>query len=228
MRNCGDRFRNFSSQRRVRGYYRLEEDEQESHDHMRENLPAIIMSGEKDKVVGIEVEENHVYFYCPVGDRESLELVRIIRRLDIEMNYLADRIGLENNPPIHLHIHSPGGDIFSALNVCDVIKRCRTPIYTYVEGSAASAATLISCSGTKRFITQNAFMLVHQPQIVWAGKHDEFIDEIENQKNILFSIKGVYLESTNLKEEELEDLLKHELWIPSDKCVEMGLVDEIY
>jgi len=186
-----------------------------------------MMSEGKDKPAGIEVEENHVYFYCPVLEREALELVRILRRLDIEMSYLANRIGLEKNPPIHLHIYSPGGDIFAGLSICDVITKCSTDVYTYIEGSAASAATMISCCGKKRFITQNSFMLIHQPQIMWAGKHDEFIDEIENQKIIYATVKQIYLDRTKMDEEQLDEMLKHELWLPSKKCLELGLVDEI-
>ena len=70
-------------------------------------------------------------------------------------------------------------------------------------------------------------MLIHQPQIVWAGKHDEFIDEIENQKNIFQTVKEIYLETTKIKEEELDELLKHELWLPAEKCLKLGLVDKI-
>jgi ATP-dependent protease ClpP protease subunit len=81
--------------------------------------------------------------------------------------------------------------------------------------------------GKKRFITKNSFMLIHQPQIFWAGKHDEFIDEIENQKNIFETVKNIYLETTKMKEEELEDLLRHELWLTSSRCLELGLVDAI-
>tara|TARA_R110000824_G_scaffold60853_2_gene162317 strand:+ start:7586 stop:8149 length:564 start_codon:yes stop_codon:yes gene_type:complete len=176
---------------------------------------------------GIEVEENHIYFYTTVSDKEALELVRILRRLDIEMGYLAARIGLKKNPPIHLHIQSAGGDVFSGLNICDAIDSCKTDVYTYVEGSAASAATLIAARGKKRFISKRSFMLIHQPQILWAGKHDEFIDEIENQKNIFQTIKKVYLDTTKIEDDDLEELLKHELWLPAEKCLELGLVDSV-
>jgi ATP-dependent protease ClpP protease subunit len=191
------------------------------------SMSSFLLASEKDKATGIEVEENHIYFYAPVTEKESLELVRILRRLDVEMGYLAARIGLKKNPPIHLHIHSPGGDIFSGLNICDAIDGIKTDVFTYVEGSAASAATLISSRGKKRFISKRSFMLIHQPQILWAGKHDEFIDEIENQKNIFSAVKEIYLETTKIDEEELEELLRHELWLPAQKCIELGLADII-
>jgi len=190
-------------------------------------MSSFLLETEKDKSTGIEVEENHIYFYAAVTEKESLDLVRILRRLDVEMGYLAARIGLKKNPPIHLHIHSPGGDIFSGLNICDAIDGIKTDVFTYVEGSAASAATLISSMGKKRFISKRSFMLIHQPQILWAGKHDEFIDEIENQKNIFSTVKEIYLETTKIKEKELEELLKHELWLPAQKCIELGLADII-
>jgi ATP-dependent protease ClpP protease subunit len=182
---------------------------------------------DKNKPSGIEVEENHIYFYTHVSDKEALELIRILRRLDIEMGYLAERIGLKKRPPIHLHVQSPGGDVFAGLSICDAIDACKADVYTYVEGSAASAATMIISRGTKRFITKRSFMLVHQPQILWAGKHDEFIDEIENQKHIFNAVKEIYLESSKMEEEELEELLKHELWMPAGKCLELGLVDKV-
>jgi ATP-dependent protease ClpP protease subunit len=188
---------------------------------------ALLMNEDKQGQTGVDADENHVYFYSPVTEKSSLELIRLIRRLDIEMSYLASRIGLAKNPPIHLYIQSPGGDVFSGLNICDAIERCKTDVYTYVEGSAASAATLISSMGKKRFMTKRSFMLVHQPQILWHGKHDEFIDEIENQKNIFSAVKEVYLDKCNISEEELEELLKHELWLPAEKCLELGFIDKI-
>ena len=175
---------------------------------------------------GIEVEENRIYFYCQVGDYEALELNRLIRRLDIEMKYLSNRLECKS-VLIHLHIHSPGGSVFAGLSIVDCIKSCKTDVYTYVDGSAASAATMISMSGKKRFISKNSFMLLHQPQLSWEGKLDEFHDEILNQKNLYEKLSGVYLENSNMNQKELDDLLKHELWLPAEKCLELGLVDKI-
>ena len=201
------------------------EEQQAAIEEMMETY--VMGPDDKNKPSGIEVEENHIYFYTHVSDKEALEVIRILRRLDIEMGYLAERIGLKKRPPIHLHIQSPGGDVFAGLSICDAIDACKAEVHTYVEGSAPSAATMIASRGTKRFITKRSFMLVHQPQILWAGKHDEFIDEIENQKHIFNAVKEIYLETSKMEAEELEELLKHELWMPAEKCLELGLVDKI-
>lgn len=176
---------------------------------------------------GIEVDENRIYFYCAVGQNEALELNRLIRKLDVEMKYLADRLSCAR-VPIHLHINSPGGDAFSGLSIVDTIRSCRTPVYTYVDGSAASAATLISMAGDKRYASENSFMLLHQPSILWGGKLDEFMDEVENQKKIYEKIKNIYLTNSKMSEEGLEELLQHELWLDVETCIEHGFIDKVY
>ena len=95
---------------------------------------------------GVEVDENRVYFYAPVTDSTVLELIKILRALDIEMQVLALRLKI-SKVPIELHIDSGGGDLFAGLAAVDVIQSLKSPIHTYVEGSAASAATLMSLAG---------------------------------------------------------------------------------
>lgn len=191
-------------------------------------LAAFAQDGPDRTPRGIEVEENRIYFYCPIGDREALEMNRTLRRLDVEMQYLSSRLDCKKIP-IHLHIHSPGGSIFAGLSIVDTMMNCKTPIHTYVDGSAASAATLIASSGTKghRYVGKNSFMLIHQLQLEWAGKLDEFHDEILNQKEFLQKILDVYLERTNFEKDELEEILKHELWLNAETCIEKGLADKI-
>lgn len=179
------------------------------------------------KDTGIEVDENKIYFYSDVGEKEALELNKILRHMDIEMEFLARRLGLSEPPPIKLHIHSPGGSFFSALSIVDTIKSCRSPVHTYIDGFAASAATLISVVGKKRFATPNSFMLIHQQRMIWEGKHADFIDEIENQKHVTETIQKIYLDHTKMKEKELQSILKRELHMPASECLKLGLIDEI-
>ena len=74
---------------------------------------------------------------------------------------------------------------------------------------------------------QSSFMLVHQPQIEWYGKLDDFRDEIENQKELYDRIIEIYTKNTKFKKKELEDLLQHELWLNAETCVKKGLADKI-
>ena len=178
---------------------------------------------------GVVVDENRVYFYAPVTETSVLDLNKILRSLDTEMQCLAIRFGLKNSPfPIRLHIHSGGGDLFSGLAAVDTIRSLKTDVHTYVDGSAASAATLMSLAGDKRFIHKNSLMLIHQLSAMMVeGTHEQFKDEFENQQRLMNRIKTLYREKARMSDEVLEDLLRHDLWLDADKCLEYGLVDEV-
>lgn len=176
---------------------------------------------------GVEQDENRVYFYTPVTEASVLELTKILRSLDIEMQCLALRLKT-GKIPIELHIHSPGGDLFSGLAAVDAIQSLKCPVHTYVEGSAASAATLMSIAGDKRFMFKHSFMLIHQiSSLMVHGTHEQFKDEFENQQKLMEKIKMIYLDKTNMTEEKINDLLLHDLWLDSETCLENGLVDKI-
>ena len=51
----------------------------------------------------------------------------------------------------------------------DVIKNNKYPIYTYVDGFIASAATFPFLGGTKRFMSDNAFIMIHQLSAWFVG-----------------------------------------------------------
>ena len=178
---------------------------------------------------GVAVDENKIYFYAPVTESTVLDLNKLLRSLDIEMQCLAIRFGASPEAfPIELHIHSGGGDLFSGLAAVDTIRSVKTPVHTYVDGSAASAATLMSLTGDKRFIYKNSFMLIHQlSTMIVDGTHEQFKDEFENQQRLMKRIKALYQEKASMSDETLEDLLKHDLWLDSDKCLEYGLVDQV-
>jgi ATP-dependent protease ClpP protease subunit len=176
---------------------------------------------------GVVAEENRIYFYAPVTESTVLDLNKMLRSLDIEMQCLSVRFSGASFP-IELHIHSGGGDLFSGLAAVDTIRTVKTPIHTYVDGSAASAATLMSLAGDKRLIYKNSFMLIHQlSSMMMEGTHEEFKDEFENQQRLMNRIKTLYREKVKMAGAVLDELLKHDLWLDSDKCLEYGLVDEV-
>ena len=120
-----------------------------------------------------------------------------------------------------------GGEIFSAFTTVDRITSSKVPIHTYVEGIAASAATLISVCGTKRYIGKNGVMLVHQLRSWCGGTHENLKDEAKNLDMLAEKVTRIYLEHTKFSKADLEEILKHDIYLNADECVKYGLVDEI-
>ena len=137
--------------------------------------------------------------------------------------------GLSEIPTLHLHIQSYGGFAHAGFSAYDHIRNLSIPIYTHVDGVAASAATLLILAGKKRFIQRNSFMLIHQLKTDYWGSftHEQMKDQQENSENLMNALKTVYLEKTKLTAKKLEELLKHDLYFNAEQCLEFGLVDEI-
>lgn len=176
----------------------------------------------------ITKEHNHIYFHSEVSRETVFELIALIRKAEIENIILAHNLSSDDAIPIYLHISSYGGIVFDALTAIDVITSCKVPVYTIIEGATASAGTLISVVGKKRYIRQNAHMLIHQLSSCAWGKMNELEDEFDNNKLLMEKIKNIYKKHANIPKKELNEILKHDLWWEADKCMQYGLVDSIW
>ena len=179
-----------------------------------------------DKDIKISSNENHIYFYASVTKSSILELNTEIKRITRNLQRMAADYNI-NPPPIYLHINSYGGSVFAAFAAIDTIQYNPIPIYTIIEGAAASAATMMSVYGKKRYITKSSHMLVHQLSSGFWGKMAEIEDEKKNLDNLMKAIKKVYKKKSTIPKEKLDEVLKHDLWWKSKKCLKYGLVDKI-
>ena len=70
-------------------------------------------------------------------------------------------------------------------------------------------------------------MLIHQLSTGFFGTYDQFGDKRKNLDQFMKFIKDLYISRTNLTSKDLDKLLKHDLMWDAEKCLEVGLVDEI-
>jgi ATP-dependent protease ClpP protease subunit len=175
----------------------------------------------------ITVNNNHIYFYAEV-DRDSIfNLCEKIRLCESDNILLANKLCVEPIP-IYIHISSYGGVIFDALTAIDVIESCKVPVYTVIDGATASAGTLISVVGEKRFMRPNAYMLIHQLSSSYWGKMNELEDDHKNNKELMAKIKQIYKDHANIPKKQIDEILKHDLWWDYDTCLSYGLIDEVW
>ena len=145
----------------------------------------------------IQDVNNEIYFYGPVSQRSCFELKNKLNELDLKSRTLHLQYKMKL-PPIHLHIQSSGGSLYHTLYIIDLIDKLETPVYTYVDGFAASAATLISVVGKRRFMTKNSLMLIHQLSGGDAGKYYELQDQMTNMGVLMKIIGNVYINHFHL------------------------------
>ncbi len=174
----------------------------------------------------ISVYENKIYYYSGVNRETVVELNHKLSELEAKHLTVSNVLEIDP-PPIRLFINSGGGSIIAGIASMDTISRCNVPVYTFVDGFCASAATFLSVVGKKRFMSKNSYMLIHQLSSQLWGKYSEIEDEKKNLDLMMETIRTVYTEHTKVPTEELDEILKHDLLWDAKKCLEYGLVDEI-
>lgn len=182
---------------------------------------------EENQPLTVEAVENHIYFYSAVTTDRCLALVRLLLETDIHLQTEKATRKAEGITPIWLHIQSFGGDPFAAFSVADQIATVTTPVYSIVEGCAASAATIISTACRHRYIQPNAFMMIHQISTFFEGTHEELKDELALVEMLSSNLKHWYLTHSATSEIVLEEKLKRDFWMNAQQAKEFGFVDEI-
>jgi ATP-dependent protease ClpP protease subunit len=185
-----------------------------------------ISSSATETATTVKSANNNIYFYGAVSESSTLQLKTKLEELDLHSQLTAIHYKIEA-PPIHLHIQSYGGSLLHTFYIMDLIKTLKTPVYTYIDGFAASAATLMSVCGKRRFMTESSVMLVHQLSSGASGKFEEIKNEYSNLVEFMEIIKKTYLNNSNISSQHLDDLLKQDLWLNSKKSLEYGFIDEI-
>jgi len=172
----------------------------------------------------IRVVENTVYFYGDVTESNALDLNSTLHAVDKKLAVSGQFLDVK--PVIKLHINSYGGSLFAGLATVDTIRGLNAEVHSIIDGAAASAATIISCSCSKRSIGKYSKMLIHQLSSGMYGKYNELEDDMENNKHLMETIKAIYKEHTKVPMKKLSEILKHDLWFDSKTCKDLGLVDE--
>lgn len=184
------------------------------------------VSHDKQKFVSV-IDNNELYFYNDVNTESALVLNKTLSDLSRQLLIAQITFDLQEAPHIKLHINSDGGEVFGALSIVDRIQSSKVPVHSYAEGLVASASTLISVSCHKRYIRKNTILLIHQVRSWFEGTYEDFNDEKQNMDLIMKVVKDIYLKHTKFTEEELNTLLKRDIYLNAEDAIKYGLADEI-
>ena len=185
---------------------------------------------------------NHFYFNDEINSDTARAL--IINLHELALSIVDESLKVGSIPcPIELHINSPGGSLTDALQIVQVIKDIQSgkackigdalvpvKINTYGEGAFCSGASLIHCVGSKRYMSKYSLCLIHPMKSIDGNFKtvEEQRQELDNNELFNRVYKDVYLEHSNLTEEQLNNMMKIERYYTPQELLSFGLVDEIY
>ena len=175
----------------------------------------------------IKVEGNDIFFYCDVCEESVAELIRAVKKLELETRVSLTKLGLHAQmPQVTIHIRSDGGDLYAGLAAMDFLRHADVHVTTIGEGCVASAATSIFLGGDVRLIRRHAYVLIHQIGSDLWGKYEDLKAEMVHNDRIMRDLKKIYLRETNLPEHKLAKMLKRDVYLSYRKCVKYGVVTD--
>ncbi|MDV2340905.1 Clp protease ClpP [Vibrio cholerae] len=128
---------------------------------------------------------------------------------------------------IVLRIHSPGGDVFEGMVIYNLLNQHPAYITVYIDGLAASMASVIAMVGDVVIIPMNAAIMIHKPWGIQGGDADDMrryadlLDQVED------SLVSAYTKKTGKTVEEIKQLLDAETWMFGQEAVELGFADMV-
>ncbi|MCD7133307.1 head maturation protease, ClpP-related [Limosilactobacillus balticus] len=130
---------------------------------------------------------------------------------------------------INLHINSPGGSVFEGIAIYNMLKQNSARINVYIDGLAASIASVIAMSGDAIFMPSNSMMMVHNPWVMAIGNANELRKQADDLDQITKSSVQTYLAKAGdkLDEKTLTQLMDDETWLTAQEAVDYGLADEV-
>jgi len=169
----------------------------------------------------------HIYFNEYVSN-ESIE--KLIKKINEATKETKTEAGAIIKPkPILIHISSHGGNMTAGMRLFSIFKLNLVPIATIIDNYSCSAATYLSINSPYRLINNFGYCLIHGYTI--KGKIQKKQQDLHNMINMYDTffkeIIDIYLKKTKFKNDELIELLQHDLILDAEYCLNKGIVDRI-
>ena len=110
-----------------------------------------------------------------------------------------------------------------------MLKQNSAHINVYVDGLAASIASVIAMSGDAIFMPSNSMMMIHNPWTMAVGNANELRKQADDLDQITKASVQTYLAKAGdkLDKETLTQLMDNETWLTAQEAVDYGLADEV-
>lgn len=124
-------------------------------------------------------------------------------------------------------INSPGGDVFAASQIYNMLKEYKGSVTVKVDGIAASAASVIAMAGFEVQMSPVAMMMIHNPVTGIFGEATDFQNGVNMLSEVKEGIINAYEQKTGLPRNKISKMMDAETWFSAKKAVELGFADKV-
>jgi ATP-dependent Clp protease, protease subunit len=126
-----------------------------------------------------------------------------------------------------VRINSPGGSVFDGIAIYNALKRHDAAITVWIDGIAASIASMIAMAGDEVVMPENAMLVLHDPSGLLAGTASDMRAMAEALDRMKAGMVAAYRDKSGRDDAEIEALMAAETWLSAREAVALGLADRI-
>jgi len=129
---------------------------------------------------------------------------------------------------VDVRINSGGGCVFTGVAIYNLLKSSGKKITTYVDGIAASIASIIALAGDEVLIGDGAMIMIHRPLCGVMGNASALMNMIERLDDVEEQLISIYTKNTNMDRTAIKAYLVGEngndgTYFDSAESIELGL-----
>ena len=126
-----------------------------------------------------------------------------------------------------MRINSPGGSVFDGVAIYNALKRHDAAITVWIDGIAASIASMIAMAGDEVVMPENAMLMLHDPSGLVVGTAADMRGMAEALDRMKAGMVAAYRDKSGRDDAEIEALMRDETWLSAQEAVALGLADRV-
>lgn len=133
----------------------------------------------------------------------------------------------EDTSEIRLHINSPGGEVWEAITILNLLRQHKARVVAIVDGIAASSASFLAAGADETIMGRNATTMVHDAWGISIGNARDMTDTANILDKVSNNIAAIYAEKASGTVEEWRAVMLAETWFTAGEAVEAGIADRV-
>jgi len=161
------------------------------------------------------------------GDGEVLIYDEIGARGVTARQFVDDLKALGPVRDLAIRINSPGGSGFDAVAIYNALARHPARKAVWVDGFAASAASIVAMAGDEIVMPENTMMMIHDPVAMATGGAEEMRAIAGALDRAKTAMVGIYAAKSERSADEIGRLMRDETWMSAQEAFDLGFADRV-
>lgn len=145
----------------------------------------------------------------------------------ISAKTFAEDLNSIDTDEIHLRINSPGGNVFEGIAMLNAVRRHKAKVTVFVDGLAASAASIVAMGGDEVVMSRNAELMIHDAWGIAIGNADEMQKMANDLGRASDNLASAYADKAGGDVAQWREAMKAETWFSDKEAVAAGLADRV-